>query len=224
VWYLSSTRAAKEIYDFNPNARIIISLRHPVDLLHSLHGRAMLGGDEPVTDFVDAINMSNDERAASTYGLTRRFKYGFNYRNAVDFPAQIKHFLNLFGYDQVHFVLLEDIQTTTAETYQNILKFLDVDPSFKAQFKIVNAHRSVKYHRLLRIIKSQSPLRRHLTNKIPHPIRKKLLNKIFLAVTTDAPRQAIDPEIRRKLTLEHTEKIEHLSKIINRDLSHWMTM
>lgn len=36
VWYLFSTQAAAEIHAFNPEARIIIMLREPAEMLHSL--------------------------------------------------------------------------------------------------------------------------------------------------------------------------------------------
>ena len=122
VWYLSSRSAAQEIHQFNPNARIIVNLRHPVDMLYSLHGRAMLGGDEPVTDFVEAMRLSNQERETSRYGLTRRFKHGFCYQSAVDFSTQIERYLHLFGRDQVHFVLFDDIRTDVGEAYKKVLE------------------------------------------------------------------------------------------------------
>jgi len=37
VWYLSSKKAALAIKEYNPQARIIIMLRNPVDMIYSLH-------------------------------------------------------------------------------------------------------------------------------------------------------------------------------------------
>ncbi len=37
-WRLDSSRAAKEIYVFDPTAKIINMLGNPIDLMYSLHG------------------------------------------------------------------------------------------------------------------------------------------------------------------------------------------
>lgn len=37
IWYLYSERAVEEIGEFDPQAKIIVMLRDPVEILHSLH-------------------------------------------------------------------------------------------------------------------------------------------------------------------------------------------
>src|SRR3954468_1950993 len=39
VWYLYSQLAAREIHDFCREAKFIIMLRNPVDMMHSLHSQ-----------------------------------------------------------------------------------------------------------------------------------------------------------------------------------------
>jgi hypothetical protein len=39
VFYLYPEKAAAAIHEFNPNAKIIVMLRNPVDLLYSLHSQ-----------------------------------------------------------------------------------------------------------------------------------------------------------------------------------------
>ena len=51
VMYLMSQTAAKEIKKICPEAKIIIMLRHPVDLLVSLHQKMLLTGNETIDDF-----------------------------------------------------------------------------------------------------------------------------------------------------------------------------
>ena len=41
TFYIFSKNAAKEIYDFNPDAKIIIMLRNLVDLAYSLHSQLL---------------------------------------------------------------------------------------------------------------------------------------------------------------------------------------
>ncbi|HZV34408.1 MAG TPA: sulfotransferase domain-containing protein, partial [Verrucomicrobiae bacterium] len=46
VWYLFSKTAAEEIKAFNPDAQIIIMLRDPVEMLHSMYYTFLWDGNE----------------------------------------------------------------------------------------------------------------------------------------------------------------------------------
>jgi hypothetical protein len=51
VWYLYSEYAAEELRAFAPDAQILVFLRNPVDLVHSLHTQLVYTQDEDVLDF-----------------------------------------------------------------------------------------------------------------------------------------------------------------------------
>ena len=54
VWYLYSECAIENIYQFNPNAKIIAMIRNPVDLVYSLHSQLVYSGEETISDFEEA--------------------------------------------------------------------------------------------------------------------------------------------------------------------------
>ena len=51
VWYMYSKVAVKNILKFNPDAKFIIMLRNPVDLVYSMHAQSLNSVDENVKDF-----------------------------------------------------------------------------------------------------------------------------------------------------------------------------
>src|SRR5262249_57982556 len=51
VWYLVSTVAARRIKDECPDARIIILLRNPVDMVFSLHAQFRFSANENIRRF-----------------------------------------------------------------------------------------------------------------------------------------------------------------------------
>ena len=55
VWYLMSETAAQEIHAYNPDARIIIMLRRPAQMLYSLHSQLLYSGEEDIADFGEAL-------------------------------------------------------------------------------------------------------------------------------------------------------------------------
>ena len=74
VWYLLSESAAEEIHALNPDARIIIMLRRPAEMLHSLHSQLVYSGDEDIEDFEEAL-------AADLHGYARVRTAGTARRN-----------------------------------------------------------------------------------------------------------------------------------------------
>ena len=60
VFYLYSGRAAEEIRDFAPDARIVVMLRNPVDQMHSQHSEMLYQGDEDIRDFAEALDAEGD--------------------------------------------------------------------------------------------------------------------------------------------------------------------
>ena len=51
TYYLYSNLAPMEIFKFNPDSKIIIALRNPIDLIYSLHSQYFFSGNENVLDF-----------------------------------------------------------------------------------------------------------------------------------------------------------------------------
>jgi len=46
--------AIKNIYDYNPDAKIIIMLRNPIEMVPSFHSELIHSADENILDFKDA--------------------------------------------------------------------------------------------------------------------------------------------------------------------------
>ena len=62
AWYLYSERAAEEIHQFNSDAKIIIMLRNPADMVHAHHSQAMYVGGESITNFDEALDAEEGRR------------------------------------------------------------------------------------------------------------------------------------------------------------------
>ena len=62
VHYLYSKCAAAEIKEFCPEARIIIMLRDPVEMLYSLHSQSIFSGNEVINDFEEALEAEADRK------------------------------------------------------------------------------------------------------------------------------------------------------------------
>src|SRR5262245_31385392 len=63
VWYLFSKTAADEIRDFNPAASILIMLRQPAEMLHSLYYMFRYDRNEHLSTFEEALDAEPARKA-----------------------------------------------------------------------------------------------------------------------------------------------------------------
>ena len=73
VWYLFSETAAAEIKAFNPEARILVLLREPVEMMYSIFNYFRFDGNEPLATFQEALEAEPDRRAGRRLGRQTRF-------------------------------------------------------------------------------------------------------------------------------------------------------
>jgi hypothetical protein len=60
VYYLYSNEAVQKIRSFNPEARLIVMVRDPIDMLHSLFHQNIVNGTENAPDFPTAWKWQED--------------------------------------------------------------------------------------------------------------------------------------------------------------------
>ena len=78
--YLYSARAAEEIRDFAPDARIVVMLRNPVDQMHSQHSEMLYQGDEDIRDFAEALDAEGDRALGRRIPPGCRKPFALQYR------------------------------------------------------------------------------------------------------------------------------------------------
>lgn len=221
TWYLFSSRAADEIHSFSPDAQIIIMLRDPVEVMHSLHAELMFYRAEPIQDFAEALAAESDRKRGRRLGPPGRAEMLY-YRDVVRFADQVERYISAFGRHQVKVVLTEDFALDSAGVYCDVLRFLGVDDSVPPTFRRVNESKRVVSSFVQElIVRPPRPIARFipLIRRIPlaHQLRARLLS----LNSRSAARSPLLPQLRDELRREYAAEIERLGVLIERDLSHW---
>jgi hypothetical protein len=227
VWYLFSGQAAAEIKAFNPDARVIIMLRNPVEMIHSLYYQFLFDGNEHLPTFAEAIAAQDDRRAGRRLGRQHYFAQGLVYCEDARYTRQVERYFRAFGRDRVHVVIYDDFAADPDAVYRGTLEFLGVAPMpIKNGATVINGHKHVK-NPVLRAVLNDPLVRRALL-----AVRPWLPQPVFTALgkaearlrklnTVPAARQTIDPELRRRLDAEFAPEVERLSALLGRDLTGW---
>lgn len=225
--YLRSKEAPKAIYDFNPNAKIIVMLREPVSLLYSLHSQRLYDGNETILEFQKAIEVEKQRKSDALAGERCQEKFS-HYLDVIKFSEQLERYFSIFGKDQVLVILYKDFSENTSEVFQKILNFLEVQPDFEPEFVRVNSNKTVKSRFFLNLVK-RPPAKLLEVGKylipLPQKTRRAILEGMKARIkkmnTQVKPRTTLDPEYRKTLQKEFAPEVERLSQLLEQDLSHW---
>ncbi len=227
VWYLRSESAAAEIKAFNPDAKIIIMLREPTEMLHSLYHQFLFDGNEQLPAFELALAAEGERRSGRLIARQSYFPQGLHYRENARFTEQVARYLEVFGRERVHIVIYDDLVADAGAVYRRVLNFIGAAPfEIPAGIKVVNGNKFAK-SRLLR-----NCLNDPLLRSAALAVRPWLPQFLFAGLqrtearlqqlnTRCAGRQPLSPELRRQLREEFAPEVARLGRLIGRDLSGW---
>jgi len=209
--YLYSKVAASEIKRFNPDAKILIMLRNPIDFLHSLHSHYVTHFTEDIEDFEKALIAEKYRKKGKRIPAGKRCPEMLYYSEIVKWSEQIKRYQDNFK--DVKIVLLDDIVKDQKKVYKEIMKFLEIDSTFVPDFKRENENKTVKY-KSLKVFK-KFPFVWLVAKKIvPNKIYRNMVGKVL----KETKRIPMDLELRERLKAKFEPEVVKLSKLLKRDL------
>jgi hypothetical protein len=218
TWYLYSRDAAKNIKSATPDARIIVMLRDPVEMLYSLHGRRIYGGSEDLLRFEDALAAEEDRKLGKRIPPRARNVKALFYRDVGRYSEQVKRYIDTFGIDKVRVVVFEEFRADPASVYRSVLEFLGVDASFEPDFRVVNEAAERRSWRLQQLLLSPRAIR--LARLVFPPRVRPYIGRAWDAVNTRGKRRApLDPGMASRLREELHPDMVHLGELIGRDVT-----
>lgn len=222
VLYLYSSRAAEEISAFRPDAKILIQLRNPIDMMYSYHGQNLLAVQEDIDDFQEAYAAVDDRRRHHRIPRWCIMYQQLLYPDVARYAAQVRRYLEAFGRDRVHVMFYEDFRRDPADEFARVLEFLGVDPTFRPNFDAVNSPRRVRSRRLQGEAQLPSLPTRLLLRMLPDEVEYKALIHLSKFNSYAARRPPLPREFRAKLAREFADEVGELGELMQRDLSHWI--
>jgi hypothetical protein len=121
--YLYCAAAAKRIWDYHPQIKLLVLLRNPVDRAFAHWNMQRFKGREPL-DFLDAVKEEKTRITGAPPVVARRFAY-------VDrglYARQLAPFFELFPPEQIKVVKFETFKDRQRETLDAICSFLGLTP------------------------------------------------------------------------------------------------
>lgn len=205
--YFIDSEAPKKIKEIFPNAKIIVSLRNPVDRAYSSYNMIAhyhLGEQRPFSQVI---------REVPEY-----VEKGLYYKN-------INKYLQYFDRSQIIVLTFEEIKNDPKKMIQKLYSFLGVDDSFTPENLHLKAN-SAKKTQYKWMQKLEHQMVKNISGwgggKFINWLKEKKVNKWFHSLYVQPMKYEPMKEVDRNwLKEQFREDLEQLEKLLGRDFSHW---
>jgi glycosyltransferase involved in cell wall biosynthesis len=211
--YMYSSMAAENIFKFNPDAKIVMVLRQPVERAYShycMHVRDFMQFNY---DFLSALNVDVNT-------IEKGWGRSHLYVELGLYFKQVQRFLEIFPENQVKIILYDDLLQSPVKFMEELYTFLGVNPTKSnsidyAERKNIALTPSVRVPKILEI--PVSYLRGGVNRYLPHFVKSHIRSTLFSkSKVPKLQRNEFDYAIKYFET-----DIKKLSVLIKRDLQSW---
>lgn len=215
VWYLYSQVAVSNILSVVPNAKFIVMIRNPYEMVQSLHEELVHAGLQKRKNLSKALDfcLSMSTTKADRF-LDRK---NLNYIECCQLGEQLDRLYQLVPRSQVHVVLADDLKSKPKDVFEKTCAFLELKSNPETRFTNQNKGRKMRSVLLKDLINWSIVQKRKLgftqSFRIAPFIQK--FNKV------EQQRSSLDPVLAKKLEEIFTGDILLLEDLLGRSLSHW---
>ncbi|HEX3236562.1 MAG TPA: sulfotransferase [Gemmatimonadales bacterium] len=225
VYYLRSSVALGNIHAFNPDARIIAMFRNPVDMVYSLHSQLLYVSEENVSDFEAAWRLQDRRRQGHDLPPASRGSFLVQYQEVGRFGTQVERLLSTFPGAQVKLILYDDFAASPRSVYDDVIRFLGIPHDDRTEFPQINENKKARMPWLRDFYRKPPPALRGAIQSLKRAVGAEGISAAKKAMvdlnTVRARRPPLAPEFRAELVGVFQEEVRLLSRLLNRDLSHW---
>jgi hypothetical protein len=224
VFYLPSNVAAKKIAQFNPEAKIIIMIRNPIEAVYSFHSKMITLGRETISDFKKAWKRQGNRKIKKDNFYKGKLKektlfYGEVYK----LGKHLKRFHDYFPEENIKSILFDDFVRGEKEIYREVLGFLNLGFDGRKDFSKVNSNKKTKSKLLNYILRMRGVIPVKKIKKILGIKRRiGLISRLMRVNQKESKRKPLDENFKLDLSNFFQDDIKLLSNLIDKDLSNWL--
>ena len=210
--YFRDNCVPERIYRYNPNVKLLLALRNPIDRAFSHHKHLVQRNRIP----------------KGFYNFWDGLEQNPTYIEQGKYASLLERYLEFFDHSQIFIVLFDDICSEPIVVLRNLFSFLGVNATFQPSLiekktNVAHMHRSLMLHRFIettsrgvRHFLGESFLEAVKATKIPTLIRR--YNEVRIDERIVPP---LSKDERKRLHDMFAEQNERLGALIGRDLSCW---
>jgi hypothetical protein len=213
VSYLYSSTAAKQIANYDPDSRIIIVLRNPIERAFS-HYKHLLRDGRETTSFEEALELEKSR-------IANGWEFSWHLKRMGFYGRQIERYYQHFDREQIHIITLEDIKQDLPTVISDITDFLGLSAfEYDLDRQERNASGVARSWILSRMVNWMLGYKATINKIIPPKVSHKAL-QLFRSFNIKKSNLEIPQNLRRSLQSTFKEDIKETESLTGRRLDNW---
>jgi len=216
TWYLYSDKAVDNILDFNPDSKLIVLIRNPVEMVQSLHSQQLYNLTETITDFEEAWYEQLTE--------ARRDKWLLQYKTCCKTGTQLERLVSRVYEPHLKLIVFDDLKENPERVFFDVQKFIGVGEYRLSDYSAKNTNKEIRLRGLQEFVKNTPKPIVRILNAVKRLLRIKhigLFDRVSELNKVEKTRKNISANFRSVLVEEFSGEIEKIERILGRDLTHW---
>lgn len=204
--YLSNASTARRIYEHNPDAKIIMTLRNPVRRAFSHYLMNVASGYDKNESFDLALQAET----------LQAWSGGNDYLGWSSYADKVRSYFDVFPREHIMLLIFEEWVSDPAKTIEQVFEFLEVDRTFSPDFEQKH-NEKIAYKNLKALNFLRKPgIKKVVEKMMPKGTRDKLKESLF---QTDNMQIDLDAELETKLLEHFRPDVEALESITGKSLT-----
>ena len=209
VSYLFYENVAEDIKKYNPNAKIIIMLRDPIERAFSHY----------LMDYrLGLISDSFENVLAKISKHKNAHLFYQQYIEVSKYAKQIQRYLDFFKKENILFIDYEDFKKNVSKTVDQVYNFLNISTEFVADINTKHNTFIMPKNKIIRLIYSFVFLRKILTFLFPVYLVKNI--RVLLFKSDKKPE--LLKETRSLLSIIFNDDIKKMEEVLAKNYSKWI--
>jgi hypothetical protein len=221
-FYIYSEPALRGIREYNPDAKLIVMFRNPVEQAPAYHNQARYDGTDTVDDFLAAWRLQETRAAGNEIPRTCKMPTLLQYKAVASFGAQLERLYEIWPAEQVLVILMDDFKHDTAGVHKQVLEFLGLEDDRRSEFPRINESHQHRWPTIGRWLHNPPPLLLAVNAQLKKLVGGRRIPWRHLVAET-RPRGELPREVVEELASAFEEDVAKLGRILGRDLSHWVS-
>jgi hypothetical protein len=210
TWYLYYPGMPNRLRHYNPEAKVIIILRNPIDRAYSAWGHARRDELEPCENFADALAMEVQRNEP---------EYLLRYHELGRYSAPLAQFQACFDEGNLLVLFYQDLEESPDDLWYRLCRFLEVETIELPPQRRNNRSGKPRSRKFQRVMRSHR-LKSVLLGLLPYRFLTWL--KMWGDKMNLRRFPPMDQKVRNGLREYYREDVNAVMKLTGRDLTVWL--
>lgn len=198
-------------------------LRNPIELVQSWHAQKAFEGRENILSFEEAWRAGDDRKIGQKIPSSCWEPKQLIYSEWGMLGEQVEKLFSNVAKDRVKVIIFDDFIKTPKQIYEEVLVFLGVPSDGRTEFPKINERKIARIYWLQRIFSRIGFNAQKIKKTFKLTSLGGFVSSLLSLNSKFGSKKEISETFLEELNNYYRDDIRKLSKILNRDLSHWIS-